>query len=235
MLVRQFPELSEELAPGRGRPREAGHDAETRARAEQARRARESRLLREERQDALTVQQRHGLAVPGHSAAPLRLHVSDAIRDISDGVVELEEAVHAKLGLPLPRRAPVPERLLRVGALLGVIAGQPVLARHVRDEARRMARRCARALGDTEQMVRVPGRCPFCDSVSLRAFPARRAVLCVNPACRCADADCGCRDDAAYRHVWDEAAWGALGNRDGFAAAMDAPPPAAPAGTEVAR
>jgi hypothetical protein len=227
MLVQLFPELAEELAPGRGRPREAGGvGPEPGSRAERDRRSRESRLLREERQDALLLQQHHGLAVPGHSAAPLRLHVSDAIRDVTDGVVELEEAVHAKLGLPLPRRAPVPERLPRIAARLTEVAAHPVLARHVRDEARRMARRCARALGDTEQIVRVPGRCPICDSVSLRAFPERRAVLCVNPACRCADPDCGCRDDPAYRHMWDATDWGALGDRDDLAAATDAPPPA---------
>ncbi len=48
------------------------------------------------------------------------------------------------------------------------------------------------------------GRCPWCDSVSLRAFPDRGAVLCVNPACRCPEPDCGCHDDPAYRHTWDE-------------------------------
>jgi hypothetical protein len=213
MLVRQFPELIEELAPGRGaRPREPERGADDRGGREGERaRAAEAALLRAERQDALLVRQRHGLAVPGHSAAPLRLHVSDAIRDITDGIVELEEAVHAKLGLPLPRRARVPERLRRIGALLDAVAAHPVLARHVRDEARRMARRCARALGDAEQIVRVPGRCPWCASVSLRAFPARRAVLCVNPGCRCAVAECGCRDDPAYRHVWPEGEWAALG------------------------
>ncbi len=85
-----------------------------------------------------------------------------------------------------------------------------MLAAHVRDELRRMARRCGRALGDTESMVRVGGRCPWCDSVSLRAFPARRAVLCVNPACRCSGPDCDCRTDPAFRHVWHEDAWSAL-------------------------
>lgn len=213
MLIRQFPELTEELAPGRGpRPRD---DARADGRDAPRRRPGEAELLRAERHDALLVQQRHGLSVPGHSAAPLRLHISDTIRDITDGVVELEEAVHAKLGLPLPRRATVPERLRRIGARLPGIAAHPVLAGHVRDEVRRMARRCARALGDTEQVVRVPGRCPWCGSVSLRAFPARRAILCVNPGCRCAGAgaepDCGCQDDPAYRHVWPEGEWDALG------------------------
>ncbi|MFI9613178.1 hypothetical protein ACIHCM_16140 [Streptomyces sp. NPDC052023] len=197
MLAQQFPELSEELAPGRASaaPAPAPPPAGLAAR------------LRAEREEALLLEQRHGLTAPGHSAAPLRLYVSDAIRDITDGVLELEEAVRDRLGLPRARRAPVLERLRRIAALLDDVAGDAVLAAHVRDETRRMARRCARALGDTETVVRIAGRCPWCDSVSLRAFPDRRAVLCVNPACRCADPDCGCRDDPAYRHTWDEQEW----------------------------
>jgi hypothetical protein len=200
MLLQQFPELSTELVPGRTSP---GHRPGTPPPppADLAER------LREERAETLLLQQRHGLVAPGSSAAPLRLHVSDAIRDISDGVVELEEAVRDRLGLPRARRAPVPERLRRIAALLDGVAADPVLAAHVRDETRRMARRCARALGDTETVVRVPGRCPWCDSVSLRAFPDRGAVLCINPACRCADSLCGCHDDPAYRHAWDEGEW----------------------------
>lgn len=195
-LLAQFPELSVELAPGRAspdhRPAPAPPPADLAGR------------LRAERAEALLLQQTHGLVAPGHSAAPLRLHISDTIRDISDGVIELEEAVRDRLGLSRARRAPVPERLRRIVALLDDIAADPVLAVHVRDESRRMARRCARALGDTEIVVRVQGRCPWCDSVSLRAFPDRGAVLCVNPACRCMTPDCGCHDDPAYRHTWNE-------------------------------
>ncbi|GAA4819512.1 hypothetical protein [Streptomyces ziwulingensis] len=198
-LVQQFPELAEELVPGRGAAPDRRPDRQPPPGLDARR--------REEREEALLLEQRHGLSVPGHGAAPLRLHVSDAIRDITDGVVELEEAVRDRLGLPRARRVSVPERLRRVAALLDDIAADAVLAAHVRDETRRMARRCARALGDSESVVRVSGRCPWCDSVSLRAFPDRRAVLCVNPACRCTDPDCGCRDDPAYRHTWDEGEW----------------------------
>ncbi|MEV1067856.1 hypothetical protein [Streptomyces sp. NPDC050263] len=198
-LLRQFPELSTELVPGRTTP--APRPSVPRPPADLGAR------LREEREEQLLLQQRHGLVAPGHGAAPLRLHVSDAIRDITDGVLELEEAVRDRLGLSRPRRAPVPERLRRIASLLDRIAADPVLAAHVRDETRRMARRCARALGDTETVVRVAGRCPWCDSVSLRAFPDRGAVLCVNPACRCPEPDCGCHDDPAYRHTWDEGEW----------------------------
>ncbi|MFF2777847.1 hypothetical protein ACFVU3_23375 [Streptomyces sp. NPDC058052] len=216
-LVRQFPELAEELAPVRRSP--AGS-------APAAPRPGDAALLRQERREALLLEQRHGLAVPGHGAAPIRLHVSDCIRDVTDGVVELEEAVCARLGLPRPPRAGVTDRLRRVAGLLDGVAAHPDLARHVRDEIRRMARRCARTLGAVESVVRVAGRCPWCDSVSLRAFPDRRAVLCVNPACVCVDPVCGCQDDPAYRHLWREEAWGELAEASGaraeeIEAAMD--------------
>jgi hypothetical protein len=120
----------------------------------------------------------------GRGTAPVRLYVSDAVRDITDGVTELEEAVRERLGLrPVPP-APVPVRLRRIAGLLGRIGADAILATHVEDETRRMARRCARVLGDPEQMVRLAGRCPACDSVSLRAFPERAEVRCVNPVCR---------------------------------------------------
>ncbi|MEV7089051.1 hypothetical protein AB0O07_24710 [Streptomyces sp. NPDC093085] len=210
LLVRQFPELLAELAPG-----PATATAGDRPYRSPDRLAADSERVRAERRDALLVEQRHGLTVPGRTTAPLRLHISDAIRDITDGVVELEEAVHAKLGLNRPPRAPVPERLLRLARLLDRAAVHPVLAAHVRDEARRMARRCGRALGDTEPMARVAGRCPWCDSVSLRAFPSRGAVLCVNPGCRCDDTECDCRTDPAHRHVWERDSWARLAARTG--------------------
>ncbi|MFJ4711226.1 hypothetical protein [Streptomyces sp. NPDC088785] len=192
-LLQQFPELAVELVPGRTTPAPRAAAPPPPDLAER---------IRAEHAEALLLQQRHGLTAPGPGAAPLRLHISDTIRDITDGVIELEEAVRERLRLPRARRADVPARLRRITALLDDIAADPVLAGHVRDESRRMARRCARALGDTETVVRVAGRCPWCDSVSLRAFPERAAVLCVNPACRCSAPDCGCHDDPAYRHAW---------------------------------
>ncbi|RDG35983.1 hypothetical protein [Streptomyces corynorhini] len=208
-LAQQFPELLTELLPGRTSP---SGDRQHRT---PARLAAESARVRAERQDALLTRQRHGLTAPGYSAAPLRLPISDAIRDITDGVIELEEAVYDKLGLGRPRRAPVPERLGRLVRLLHRVAAHPVLAAHVRDETRRMARRCSHALGDTEPMVRVSGRCGWCDSVSLRAFPSRGAVLCVNPGCRCDAPECDCRTDPAYRHLWERAAWARLAEHGG--------------------
>ncbi|MFF7330896.1 hypothetical protein [Streptomyces sp. NPDC008150] len=143
----------------------------------------------------------------GAGSAPVRIHVSDALRDITDGVVELEEAVWERLGLGRPTRASVPERLRRIDTLLDRVAGNPLLARHVLDECRRMARRCSRTLGTPETFVRVDGRCPWCDSVSLRALPAARAVICVNPGCRCSDPACDCHGSAGHRHEWAESRW----------------------------
>ncbi|MFF4184453.1 hypothetical protein ACFYZ9_14790 [Streptomyces sp. NPDC001691] len=194
VLLRQFPELHQELAPSRGaRPPGTGHSGRPTA--------------------------------PG---APIRLFVSDTIRDITDGVVELEEAVREKLRLPRPPRGTVEQRLARLIGLLDQVAAHPVLAEHVRGEARRMARRCSLALGDTESPVRVGGRCPHCDSVSLRVFPHRETALCVNPGCRCADTECGCLTDVAHRHSWPRAAWHRLaeatnGDLSELTAAQEAP------------
>ncbi|MFC7217095.1 hypothetical protein ACFQLX_02740 [Streptomyces polyrhachis] len=143
-----------------------------------------------------------GPATPSRTTVPLRLHVSDAIRDITDGVVELEEAVRDKLGLGRAGQAPVPVRIGRMAALLAQVAAHPLLAEHVRDEARRMARRCSRALGGSEPMLTAAGRCPWCDSVSLRVFPERGSTLCINPGCRCDRADCDCGTNPAQRHEW---------------------------------
>ncbi|GGV26741.1 hypothetical protein [Streptomyces spectabilis] len=130
------------------------------------------------------LRERPGANRVGGTAAPVRLYVSDAIRDITDGVVELEEAVRDRLGLRRVPAASVPVRLRRVAGLLDRVADHPDLAAHIADEARRMTYRCTRALGDPEQLLRVAGRCPACDSVSLRAFPERAVVMCVNPVCR---------------------------------------------------
>ncbi|GAA2715902.1 MULTISPECIES: hypothetical protein [Streptomyces] len=142
-------------------------------------------------------------------SAPIRLFVSDTLRDITDGVVELEEAVCERLRVPKPPRGSVEQRLTRLIALLDRVGAHPdpSLAEHVRSEARRMARRCSLALGDVETPVRVHGRCLHCDSVSLRVFPHRETVLCVNPGCRCADAQCRCHSDGGHRHAWVRAEW----------------------------
>ncbi|MEV0260891.1 hypothetical protein AB0I49_06025 [Streptomyces sp. NPDC050617] len=208
ILLRQFPELSRELAPSRtARPSLTGGGARS--------------------------------GRPAAPGAPIRLFISDTIRDITDGVVELEEAVCEKLRVPRPKRGTVEQRLTRLLSLLDRVSAQPVLAEHVRGEARRMARRCSLALGDAETPVRVSGRCLHCDSVSLRVFPHRETVLCVNPGCRCADPACTCHTDARHRHSWVRAEWRQLAEAtDGDLAELTAAQDETPdedAGTEGPR
>ncbi|MPY56978.1 hypothetical protein [Streptomyces spongiae] len=209
ILRLQFPELLRELAPGR-----PGGGTHSRPPLGQAALRALAERDRAERAEALRGEQL-GIAPLGPSSAPVRLHVSDAIRDITDGIVELEEAVHEKLGLGRPSRADVPRRLVRIAALLSDLTEDPVLARHVLDECRRMARRCGRTLGDPETLVRLGGRCPWCDSVSLRVMPARRTALCINPGCRCTDEECPCAADPAHRHTWTETGWARLAAETG--------------------
>ncbi|MBZ4320602.1 hypothetical protein [Streptomyces huiliensis] len=163
-----------------------------------------SKELAPSRGTALSPTGRRTRSAPG---AAVRLFVSDTIRDITDGVIELEEAVCERLRLPRPPRGTVDQRLVRITALLDRAAADPVLDEHIRNEARRMAGRCSAALGEADPPVRVEGRCRHCGSVSLRVFPQRESVLCVNPGCRCSDAACGCRTDASHRHEWTRAEW----------------------------
>ncbi|MEU9795685.1 hypothetical protein AB0E27_34795 [Streptomyces sparsogenes] len=150
-------------------------------------------------------------------SAPLRTRICDTVRDITDGVVELEEAVHDRLGLPPAGKGSVEVRLGRLVGLLDRVETDPVLMRHLLDEVGGMARRCSGALGDAEPMVRLRGRCPLCASVSLRAFPLRGTVLCINPGCRCPRPGCRCHEDRAHRHSWSQAEWGELFGRGGAA------------------
>ncbi|SDK48048.1 hypothetical protein [Streptomyces indicus] len=76
-----------------------------------------------------------------------RLYISDALRDVTDGVVELEEAVLARTGGGRPRKGGVPVRLRRLAAAAGRIAGDDVLAPHVLSEVARMSLRCDGVLG----------------------------------------------------------------------------------------
>ncbi|MFI9580434.1 hypothetical protein ACIHCQ_00950 [Streptomyces sp. NPDC052236] len=119
-------------------------------------------------------------------AAPLRISVADTLAGVTADIVELEDAVRDRLGLPAAAPLPPVPRLRRIAALAGPIDRDPLLRVHVAEETRRLARLCARELGEPERIVRVHGRCRDCDSVSLRALPDRDGdmVLCINPACR---------------------------------------------------
>ncbi|WP_436777965.1 hypothetical protein [Yinghuangia sp. YIM S09857] len=243
-LLRQFPELREELAAGNGggcstyaapltapaagspsgpsaqspgahtlagQPSAVQHPQPPppAARPPAGRPSSDAAEAAEDRAAALWNAQR-GLVPGGPAGAPLRLSVLDTDMDITTSLAELEEAVHDRLGLPAPRPADVPTRLVRLLRLLDMVARDADLAEHVLAELRRMARRCARVLGDTEPIRRIRPRCPLCDSVSLRAFTSRHIVLCVNPGCRCEDEGCACHHVPGARHRWERAEWAEL-------------------------
>ncbi|WTW94744.1 hypothetical protein OG216_15715 [Streptomycetaceae bacterium NBC_01309] len=215
-LLRQFPELREEMAAGGGfgkpayaapvAPAATASPAAPPSRGTAERRDAEAA---EDRAAAVWNAQR-GLVPSGPGGAPLRLSVLDTDMDITASLAELEEAVHDRLGLPAPRPADVPTRLVRILRLLDPIGRDADLAEHALAELRRMARRCARVLGDTEPIRRIRPRCPLCDSVSLRAFTSRHIVLCVNPGCRCEDEGCACHHVPGARHRWERAEWAEL-------------------------
>lgn len=202
LLTEQIPTLLDELG--------ATGTAASRAAVRPPATAGTASLLadRDDRADRDTAQAnlRAGLTGLARTRAPIRIHVSDTLRDITDGVTELEEAVCDRLRIRRPKRAATAETIRRLVRLLPRIDADPVLAEHVRDESRRMARRASRALGDDGPMLRLPGTCPHCDSVSLRHLPLDGAVWCVNPDCRCTTPDCGCASGAAPAHSWPDTA-----------------------------
>lgn len=198
-LRSQLPALREALTPGTPRRWSQG----------------DITLDQRERMDAIARLEREGKALNlargikalGDGRAPLRIDVLDTLTAIEAGVSELEEAVCDRLGLTPQAVATTAQRITRIVGFLGRIAGQADLAEHVDAEAQRMSRSAARALGDSEPVHRLGARCPICDALSLRAFPEREAVVCVNAYCRCADEGCPCRDERPRRHRWHWAEW----------------------------
>lgn len=151
---------------------------------------------------------RRGLAPIGGAHAPLNLTVLDALRDIELDLAELEAAVCERVAPDLAPSPTADARLDRLDDLLGQVAADYDLAKLVAQETSRLAALAGRILGDAEPVLRVDGRCPHCDALSLRAFPNRLLILCVNRACQCEDWLCGCRDEhRPTRHEWRLAEW----------------------------
>lgn len=196
------PLLGEAMVPGTPR-RWVERDLSAAELARQAVEARQDRISRVENSA-------RGLKPTGNSKAPLNVGVLDAKLDVFDAVKELEEAVCDRLGLtPLVGRCAgehatrtAVERLTRIIGLLGRIAADADLAQHVRTESARLAARTRQALGDDEPVYKIKARCPVCDSLSLRAFPDREIVVCVNSQCVCADDMCPCHNTRPVRHRW---------------------------------
>lgn len=83
------------------------------------------------------------------------------------------------------------------------------LLTHLMKETGRAARVLRSALGDTEQVAPIKAPCPICDAMSLRAFPERDVVVCVNDGCTCTSEACAyC--PKGRRHRWPRDDWDRL-------------------------
>lgn len=212
-----------------------------RHRAEQelteAQRAERDAVARAERREA-------DPEAPGWSPAPVRLDVVEVIAEVTDGVLELEEAVREALDLPAADRVrrPASTRLAYDGHrnladveepdgsvhwacvwiedALAAVAADPVLACHVADEARRLARLVLAAIGHIADSVLIQARCFVCGGVdeehpngarTLRLYTGGRLVdayvLCHNPRCQPDPAQCGARRHGRPMWTADELVW----------------------------
>jgi hypothetical protein len=136
----------------------------------------------------------------GESPAPVVLSVLDSERYILHGIKVLEAEACGWLGLTPLQGVEAVERVGRLIGLLGRLEAHGPWIEHVAADAGRMARRAARAIGDVEPVVRLLGRCPICRARSLRAWPEREVVMCINPGCPCPPEGCACA--GSRRHVW---------------------------------
>lgn len=148
-----------------------------------------------------------GITALGTGRAPLQLDVLDATDSIRAGIAELEQAVADRLGITPLTGATTTARIGRLVDLLARVAMDDVLAEHAESEAVRLARLARWALGDTEAVHRIDARCPICDATSLRAFPERDYIMCVNTSCACPDPGCGCHRPRPGRHWWNATEW----------------------------
>lgn len=194
-----LPDLDEALTPGTPR-RWSQRDLTPERRAKLDALA---RLEREDKQANLA----RGLKTLGTGRAPLRIDVLDTAVDITHAVAELEDAVCDRLGQTPLAGATTAQRITRLVGLLDRIAEQRDLAEHVEVEAHRLAQRARLALGDVEPVNPLDARCPICDAMSLRAFPERDVVVCINPDCRCDQDDCPCHRPRPRRHRWPATEW----------------------------
>lgn len=150
---------------------------------------------------------RHGIGAIGASRAPLSVAVLDATAVITAGIKTIEATVCEWLGLTPLAGATPHDRITRLVGLLGRIETLDELAVWVDAEAARLNRQARGVLGDSEPVHRLDARCPICDAVSLRAFPEREVVICVNDGCVCTDEACGCNAPRPRRHRWHYAQW----------------------------
>jgi hypothetical protein len=147
-----------------------------------------------------------GLKALGNAPAPMDLSVFDARTHIAISIVELEEALCDKLELT-PQQGNTAGIIGRLIGLLDRIDLHDDLADHVYAEAARLRQTARIVLGEHEPVVRLTARCPNCGSLSLRAYPERYTVACIDTTCQCDDQDCPCQRAESWRHIWPYERW----------------------------
>jgi hypothetical protein len=167
-----------------------------------------------ERADTIE-QMRRGITPIGSSPAPGDLTITSTLARVDRDLAVLVRAVQYGLGdTPAPirprltttgfRLATGPEaHITRLVRLVPRAAAYLEVIDHVLGETRRIHGSVRWALGDAEEVRTLPTRCYICGAKSLRAFPARGIIRCVNASCRCDTDGCGCSDtDRPTRHWW---------------------------------
>lgn len=144
-----------------------------------------------------------GLKPIGASPAPIDLVVPSTLKDVTDDLGDLQDAVLERHAPDMAPAHTTPRRIGRIINLLHRIGADDVLLDHVLSETRRMLARVRYALGESEEVRQLALRCPVCGARSLHELPARGVVVCGNAACRCTAPDCRCADpDRPRRHEW---------------------------------
>lgn len=190
-----WTDLQNALEPGTARRWTERPDSDAEA-------ARRQKLDAQERADRTA-------EAPGYTRAPLNVTVLDTLISERFALVELEQEIRETLGFrTLPGRDAV-EAAGWIGSALPALADHPDLLEHTRQEAARCATALRGAMNDTEPVHPIKAGCPVCDSMSLRAFPERELIACINPACRCEDDNCECQQ--GRRHRWRREQWNWLG------------------------
>ena len=156
---------------------------------------------RQER-DETFAQLRQGLKPIGASPALIDLTIPSVLKDVSDDLGDLQDAVLERVAPDIRPARTVPTRVGRIINLLGRIGADEPLLEHVTAEVRRMRARIRYARGESEEVRQLRNRCPICGARSLRELPDRGLVVCGNAACRCSDPTCHCHNDRPRRHQW---------------------------------
>lgn len=158
-------------------------------------------LARAEKADKILTLKK-GLKIQGSSKAPLNISVLDVDIMVKQTVAELEEAVCERLGNTPEFGSDTATKLTRIIGFIDAIMRHGSLADHVLAEVVRVRRMASKVLGEDEPVIRLKGRCPICDAVSLRAFMDRDVIACLNRECRCDDEGCQCHLENPRRHMW---------------------------------